>query len=922
MIIYRSPFICLTLFFCFICLAYAPQARAQEKPLPPKDTLKSKIDTLKIPKKSEIETTVIYSAEDSVVTDMITKEIFLYGKAKIEYGDIKLTAEFINFDQENNTLFATGKLDSAGRFRGVAEFKQGADTYLADTMRYNFKTQKAIVKGIVTKQDEGIITSEKAKKSATGEMYALNSHYTTCNKKHPHWYINASKIKMVPNKHVVCGPFNLVVADIPTPLGFLFGMFPLNEKRRSGVVIPTYGEDDQRGFFLRNGGYYWAISDYMAADFMGGIYTNGSWELNPTFTYLKRYRYNGSFNLALNRRVGGDEFTPTKANDFSLAWTHSPTPRGRSSFSANVRLASNNFNQRNNTFNVQQQLSNTSNSGVNYSTSFNIGKSQANIALSATQDQNTGTGVVNLQLPNLNFSINRIYLFRQEGGKRVPEWLKNLNIQYTLTGGANYTNNYLQSAQSFGFRVVNAPTLPAGVVQIDNPFQTNTNTNPAVPKFNLENLPAILRQAQIGMIHNIPLGTTIKLLKHFRLSPSVSYREAWFPYKLDYAWEAGKNGVRVDTTWGFHRTYNYSGSASLTTQVFGIFKFGKNSKIEAIRHSLIPTVGLSLSPNQQGDKFGFFRTLQTDSTGVLRLVSRFQGFSPAPPNALNQSGIVTFDLQNIFEAKIRPKSDTAEVSKMKLLDNLSLNTSYNLFADSLNLSPITLNARTNIAQLIDINFTSTFDPYAYEPLWTDEGNNVITQYRSGTFRWNKKGFDWLQMSNANLSFSFNLTPESFKKKTQQKVDKASQRLNNPNANNRSLDDQRAKQELKNIKQNPNEYVDFDIPWTFNFSYNFNYGKQGFLPSASQQVLSFNGDLSLTKTWKLSVSSGYDLSQKAFTITSLNFHKDLHCWEAVFNINPFGQFQSYSFDLRVKASMLQDLKVSKRRTWFDRDVFAR
>ncbi len=909
-------------FFIFIALWLGTgQARAQEKPLPTRDTLKPKVDTLKIPQKSDIETTVTYFAEDSVVTDVPTKQIFLYGKAKIVYGDIKLSAEFITFDQENNTLFATGKKDSLGRFRGVAQFEQGSDKYEADTMRYNFKTQKAVVKGIVTKQDEGFITSERAKKSATGEMYALNSHYTTCNLKHPHWYINASKIKMVPNKHVVCGPFNMVIADIPTPLGFAFGMFPLNEKRRSGVVIPTYGEDGQRGFFLRNGGYYWAISDYMAADFMGGIYTNGSWELMPTFTYLKRYRFNGSFNLTLNRRVGGDEFKPTKASDFSIAWTHTPTPRGKSSFSANVRLTSNNFNQRNNTFNVQQQLANSSNSGINFSTSFNIGKSQANLALSATQDQNTGTGVMNLQLPNLNFSINRIYLFKQDGGKRVPEWLKNLNIQYTLTAGANFTNDYLQRNRSFGFRVTNANTAPPEVVQIDNPFQqTSTNSNPAVPKFGLSNLSEILRNAQIGGVHNIPLGTTIKLLKHFRLSPSLAYREAWFPYKLDYAWEAGKNGVRVDTAWGFHRAYNYSGSASLTTQIFGIFKFGKNSKIEAIRHSLIPNIGISLSPNQQGDRFGFFRTLQTDSTGILRPISRFQGFAPSAPNALNQSGVVTFDLQNIFEAKIRPKSDTAEVKKMKLLDNLSLNSSYNLFADSLRLAPISLNARTNIAQLIDINFTSSFDPYAYIPLWTDAENKVITQYRSGTFRWNKKGFDWLQMSNANLSFSFNLTPEKFKKQTQQKIDNASKNLDK--SKNRNLDDQRAKQELQNIKQNPNEYVDFDIPWTLGVSYNFNYNKQGFLPSSSQQILSFNGDLSLTKTWKFSATSGYDITNKAFTLTSLNFHKDLHCWEAVFNINPFGQFQSYSFDLRVKASMLQDLKVSKRRTWFDRDVFGR
>ena len=903
---------------CFLCLAYlTQQARAQDKPLS-KDTTKSKIETIKIPKKRDIETTVLYFAEDSAITDVATKIIYLYGKAKIKYGDIDLAADFISFDQENNMLFATGKRDSLGRFRDVAKFKQGSDEYEADTMRYNFKTQKAVVIGIVTKQDEGFVTSQRAKKSATGEMYALNSHYTTCNRKHPHWYINASKLKMIPNKQVICGPFNLVIADIPTPLGFAFGMFPLSEKQKSGIVVPTYGEDADRGFFLRNGGYYWAVNDYMAADFLGGLYTNGSWSFTPTFAYLKRYRFTGNFNLSFNRNVGGDAFKSTKGSDFRVGWTHTPTPRGRSSFSANVNFSSNNFNRRNNTFNPQAQLSNTANSGVNYSTSFNIGKSQANVALSATQDQNTGTGVMNIQLPNLNFSLNRIYLFKREGSK-APDWLKNMNIQYTLTAGANYTNNYLTRGQSFGFRVSNIATSPVNVVQIDDPFQNNVVNTAPIPAFNLANLPEIMRNAQIGAIHSIPLSTTIKLLKHFRLSPSLSYREAWFPYKLDYAWEANKKGVRVDTSRGFHRAHSYSASATINTQIFGIFRFGKNSRIEAIRHTLAPSVSISFSPNQAGDKLGYFKNIQIDTTGKIQPVSRFQGFTPSAPIGLNQSGVINFDLQNIFEAKIRPKSDTGEVRKMKILDNLSINSSYNIFADTLKLSPIQVSARTNIFNLIDINFGSTFEPYSYEPTWIGENNKVLSQYKSRYFRWEKGGRDWLQLSNANLNFSLNLTPDGFKKKTAEKVANATKQLNAKNPNN--IDQQRAKQELQNIKQNPEAYIDFDIPWTLNLSYLFTYNKQGYLDKSLSQMLSFGGDLKLSKTWKIAVTSGYDITNKGFVLTNIDIHKDLHCWEASFNWNPFGQFQSYSFDLKVKASMLQDLKVSKRRTWADRDVLS-
>jgi hypothetical protein len=873
------------------------------------DTLKKRVDTLKIDKKRDIETTVVYYAEDSIITDVITQEIYLYGNAKIKYGDIELDAAFITFDQQNNLLFATGKPDSLGRFRGVPKFKQGSDAYESDTIKYNFKTQKAIVIGIVTQQGEGYVTMEKGKKADTGEMYGMNGRYTTCNLKHPHWYIQAGKIKMIPDKQVVSGPFNMVIADIPTPLGFFMGIFPFTEKRKSGLVVPVYGEVADRGFYLRQGGYYWAINDYMAADILGEIYTNGSWGLNLNFQYKSRYRYNGNFNIRYGFSKGGDEGTETEAQDFWINWSHAPVPRGNSSFSASVNFGTQNFNSRRD-FNAQNQLSNSFNSAISYNTRFNLGVSQATLSISLQQDQNTSTGVMNVTLPSLNFGINRIYLFKnlRVAGKKVG-FLDNMNISYSFNALARFTN------------APRSNNLPFAVVGVELP---KAGADPIQPvDFNLANLPEIAQNAQIGGVHSIPISTTVNVLKHFRLSPSFNYREAWYPYKLDYAWDESEKAVRVDTLEGFKRVYSYSASANLTTQIYGIFLFDKKEqgrKLQAIRHTIIPNIGISYNPDLSAERFGSYRFVQTDSLERTQFVSRYLNFNPGAPVSTNESGVLNFSVQNIFEAKVKSKNDSIGTEKIKLLDNLSFSGNYNLVADSMNLSNIAISARTKLLNFVDFSFGGTLDPYQYQ-ITKQNADGSFTQQRIGKYL-ASEGKGLAQLNQFTMNVGMNFTPESFRKQTQQKAKTAQDNLGLKNKGEETLDDSRTARQLEAIQQNPEMYVDFDIPWTLNLNYNLYYSKVGFFKSDWKHYIDFSGDLSITKTWKLVFRSGYDLTSKQLSYTNIDITKNLHCWEMSFNWVPFGQFQSYSFDLRVKASILQDLKVSRRRTWYDRDLLTR
>jgi lipopolysaccharide export system protein LptA len=892
---------------------------------PSLDSLKTKktADTIRVKKDSDFKTTVKYTAKDSIVSDVIREEIYLYGEAEVIYGDINLKAAQIIIDQKNQEVNARGVPDSTGRLKGRPIFKQGQDEYVSDSLKYNFKTEKAVVRGIETKQGENIITGGKSKRGPDGSISVGGGRFTTCNLKHPHWYISGGKIKMIPDKQVVSGPFNLVIADIPTPLGLPFGIFPVVNKRRSGIVVPVYGEAQDRGFYLREGGYYWAVSEYLSALFTGEIYTNGSWGLNTQFTYLNRYRFSGSMSFRYNNRIVGEGDTKQVANDFWVTWSHSPKTRGKGSFSANVNFGTSRFNQRN-SFDPTMQLSNNYNSSISYSNSFNVGNSTVTLSLNARHDQNSQTNVMNLTFPELNLGVNRIYPFKFLGNK-APNFLRQINISYRMSSLARFSNAPRQN-RSYLFEVLNLPEVIVDSLAIDpfNPLNRINLNNQATLAFSLANFPEIAKNAQIGAVHNIPISTTLKVFKYFSLNPSINYQETWYLKKLDFKQASPTSGVRIDTLSGFTRVYTYSASASLTTRIYGTFLFDKKRKgkyLQAIRHTIVPTIAWSYAPDLSPTRFGFFQTV-IDSLGRPQSFSRFQGFEPGASISTNSSGVLVFGLQNFLEAKVKPKGDTAQTKKISILDNVSFAGTYNLVKDTMKLSPISLQARTKLLGVLDLNFNGTLDPYVWKIVEANPDGTLRRQVQIDRYAW-QAGQGLGQLSNLNIATGFNFTPKSFQKKSEDKLENAledknaSSNMRTPNVRQKRSEEE--KSQIRTLQNNPDAYVDFDVPWSLNVSYNFSYNKIGFQKAQFTQILSFNGDVSLTKTWKVGFRSGYDISQGKVTFTNFDIIKDLHCWEMRFNINPFGQFQSWSFDLNVKSSLLQDLKLSRRRSFYDRGV---
>jgi hypothetical protein len=571
-----------------------------------------------------------------------------------------------------------------------------------------------------------------------------------------------------------------------------------------------------------------------------------------------------------------------------------PETRGTGRFSASVNAGTSTFNQRNAfTYGLTQDLTAGSilpfNSNVSYSNS--LLKGAVTYGLNARHDMNTVTGVMNMTLPDLNVSVTRIFPFKRQNSVKKA-WYETIGLSYQFNGSNRLTNSPVSAASSL-----------AGI-----PISNSGAQNDSVIGFNFSNLPELWRRAQIGARHSVPVSMSLKLFKYFSLNPSFSYNETWFPQKLNYRFNPADQAIIVDTLRGFYRSYTYNASAGITTNIYGLFNIN-GKKIQAIRHRMTPNIGFSAQPDFSRDIYGFYQDVQIRGAYLtepqkedFRRISRFQNSTFGAPGQ-GRSGSVSFSLTNNFEAKLRPKSDSAGVKaeKVSILDNLSLNTSYNLAADSFHLSPINIATRTKILKT-DINFNMTVDPYINK-LDSVSRQGRVYQRKLNQYAW-QNGQGLGQIVNAGMFFSKSFSPggSDKKKKIAPKEDMTDVE----------------KDELDNINANLDKYVDFTIPWSLSFSYSLSYNKRGYEKAVVSQTLSFNGDLKMTDKWKMSFNSGYDFVGKGIiSNTSLNIHRDLHCWEMVVSWIPFGPFQSYTFDLRVKASMLQDLKLSRRRTWFDR-----
>ncbi|MEQ8711585.1 MAG: putative LPS assembly protein LptD [Cyclobacteriaceae bacterium] len=836
--------------------------------------------------RGDISTTIEYSAVDSIYFDMRNQNVYLYGASQIDYGSIKLEADRIKINWVNNEIEADYSSDSTGQKIGKPIFTDQGQSYETDEMTYNFRSRKAIIQGIITQQGEAYVQGETVKKNEDDELFIRNAKYTTCNLANPHFHISSRKLKAIPGNKVISGPFNLAFQEVETPLGFFFGMFPQPRKKTSGVIVPSYGEENRRGFFLKDGGYYWAASDYADFRVTADIYSKGGYSFNVNNNYKKRYSHAGGLRFSYNRFLSDEPSENIDTKDFSLNWAHNPQSKGTSRFSSSVNIRTNSYNQNNNLVDqdFNQSISAQFSSNVSYSKTFK--GTPFNISTNLRHNQNVQTKAVTITAPEFTSNMNRIYPFKN---------VRSLNRG--ILGKLSFSHNF--SAKNDISNAAVPKLSGVNVVNRDPQFDS-------LLAFNSENFGAIMERAKIGGIHKIPISTSFTALKFLTLSPNLNYNELWYTRELKYTYDSELQGVKVDTLNGFSRAGYYDFGMSLNTRLYGFFPIN-GGKVEAIRHVLTPQIGFSYSPDFTKEKFGYYQEVQVDESGKTDLISKYNGFIyGSPPQGENAS--LNLTLNNNVEMKVRSKRDStgkAASKKIKIFDNLSFSSGYNFLADSFALRDIRFSTRTSFFEnLINVNVQGTIDPYVYildSETETSTGTTVV-QRKINKYAWNA-GQGLGNISQLNTSLGFRFTPNAFKGKEEGEDNEKESEYGTP-------------EELEYINANPEDYVDFSIPWSINGNYSVNRRQTGFQDATVTQALTFSGDFSITEKTKIDFRSGYDFENKEFTQTSINVIRDLHCWSMRFNWVPFGRFQSFEITIRAKSSLLQDLKLEKRKRFFD------
>ena len=592
---------------------------------------------------SEIETTINYSAKDSIFYDLKSQKIKLYGGSKIDYGEINLEAYEILVDWNDKTLDANFILDSIGKKIGKPIFSEGDQSYETDKITYNFDSRKAKIKGIVTQLDDAYMQGEDVKKNEEDELFISHAMYTTCNLEEPHFHISSSKIKVIPGKKVVSGPFHLKFGNVPTPLGFIFGMFPQPKKKVSGLIMPNYGEEKRRGFYLRDGGYYFAVNDHLDLRLTGDIYSKGSYGMTLGTNYKKRYSYSGNLRFNYNKSKLGDFENPTTSNDFSFSWSHSPDTRGKSSrFSSSVNFQTNSYNQNKNLVysNFNESINAQFNSNISYSKTFK--GSPFNLSANLRHSQNVQTKKVNLTLPDISYNMSRIYPFKNIG-KLGKTALGKISISHRFNGKIELTNGSVGNSLG-GLNIINS----------GNNFSEQID-------FNMDNISSIIDRSKIGGKHTIPISTSFNLLKYFTVSPSVNYNEIWYFKKLSYNYNELENGIEIDTTNSFQRAWSYSSAFALSTRIYATVFF-KKGKIKAIRHVISPEISMSFSPDFTKPKYGYYENVQINNEGDTKLLSKYENFLFGSPR-IGSSASMNFYIGNNLEMKVLDKNSILFLEK-------------------------------------------------------------------------------------------------------------------------------------------------------------------------------------------------------------------------------------------------------------------
>lgn len=823
-----------------------------------------------------LEDKVEYAAEDTIFHDIRNQKVFIYGNADLSYGDMHLTAGFIEIDFNKNELFASGMPDTAGVIQGRPVFTEGAQSFQSDELRYNFETSRGRTVGVVTEEADGFVHGDVVKLQPTREVHVADGKYTTCDHSDPHFHIAFRRAKIIPDDKIVSSFAFLVIRDVPTPLFVPFGFFPNRRGQASGILVPSYGESRNRGFYLENGGFYWGINDYIDLSIRGDIYSRGSWALRLGSDYNVRYRYSGNVNLGYAINVLGERNLPgyQRSKDFRIQWSHRQAPQAHPTrnFRASVNIVSAQTS-RFNPVSDDDYLSNTFSSNISYSRSW---ANRYNLSANLRHSQNTNTQMVDLTLPDINFSVSRFYPLRTNSSPADMRWFEDINMTYNMSA-----RNQVSIADSLLF------------------------TEDGLSAF------------RSGVRHEIPVSYSARVLNHFNFSSSINYNERWYFSTIRESWDADlandqMGGVVRDTISEFAAIRDFSFSTGLSTRLFGMMQF-QRGPVTALRHVMSPNVGFSYRPDFADPSWGYYDTYYDPVREQEVQYAIFQDGIFGGPQP-GRSGNISLSISNNLEMKVRNRRDPDEEErKIVLVDNLRISTGYDIARDSLNFNDIRVSGRTRLMDNFDISYSSSWTPYA-----RDAEGRLIDE-----FLWETDN-RLLQLNNTNWGLNLNYTLQSGSRRGNGNGDPGFEAAPHggdapglpPDQHNNDM----PPEEIPEMA--PANGVDYSIPWNLTFSYSFDYRSryqhaQDRMDRTYIQSLSVRGDVHLTPNWRIGFRSGYDFDNNQLTYTSIDVHRDLHCWEMTFNWIPMGFRQSYNFTIRVKSSVLQDLKLTRQRHHLDR-----
>ena len=808
---------------------------------------------------------------DSLYYDVVNRKVYIYNQGDIKYDDKSLKADFMRIDMNTKEIYAYGKPDSVNGQATKTQpvFTDGGGSYTMDTITYNFDSEKALIRGVATQQGDGWLVGGRIKKQPDNSINIQQGKYTTCeHTDHPHFYLAMTKAKVIPGKKIITGPAYLVMEDVPIyPLCIPEGFFPISSGAKSGLLMPTYGEDGARGFFVRGLGYYFILSQHMDLALTGGFYTLGSWEVNASSRYVKRYKYSGNLNFDFSSVKTGDKGEPDyiKQNNFKFTWTHSQDPKANpgSTFSASVNLSTSGYSKYSAT-SLNDILATQTNSSIAYSKSW--AGTPFSFSMNMAISQNSQTRALSVTFPNMVFNVARVYPFKRKEAVGKQRWYE--KISFTYTG-----------------KLTNSVSAPESEI-----FTKQT-----------------LKNMKNGIEHSLPVSSSFTLFKYINLTPSFNYTERWYFKRQMQEWNPVTNKVdKLDPEYGFYRIYNYNASVSMNTTIYGMWQMKKKTaKVQAVRHTITPSIGGSYMPDFGNQKYGFYKVVQSDSLGGHTIYSPYSDNAYGIPGR-GASASLNFSLKQSLEMKVLSKRDTSGVKKLKIIDDFSISGSYNFLADSLGLSNISLGLRTTIYGNFGINLSATLDPYQVTPQGVRINKLMLAKGLPGRIM--------------NTGWSFGYTFKSRNDKSQAAVNDINSippEYFNPFSDPYGLMDPVLRRQYM-----AQAYYDFSIPWNLGFNYVISYSAQYTnngttgVKKTVNQTIGFNGSINLTPKTGISFTSGFDIQNKKLTTTSISITRDLHCWQMSFVWIPFGTHRSWSFNIGVKAASLADLKYDKSQTMYD------